>query len=146
MSVPPPPIPRPRRRSPWFYALVGIGAWTGGILLIVGGIFATIRYGAPEATKLADKQFGDQWLKTSVALIELHKERYGEYPDSLKDLKFIGDWDQNALANVRYYPNQEHTAYYIEVKRGWIGKPDLKMPDEFWRGTGYTESLKPAAE
>lgn len=129
-----------------YSALVGVGAWTGGILLIVGVVFAAIRYGAPEAAKLADKQFGDQWLKTSVALIELHKERYGKYPDSLEDLKFIGEWDQNALANVRYCPNKERTAYYIEVKRGWIGKPELKMPDEFWRGTGYSESLKPVSE
>lgn len=45
--------------------------------------------------------------------------------------------------NVRYDPNPEGTAYYIEVNRGWIGKPSFKMPDEFWRGTGYTESLKP---
>ena len=49
----------------------------------------------------------------------------------------------NALQSVRYYPNSDRTAYYIEVETGWIGKPDLKMPDEFWRGTGYTMSLKP---
>lgn len=79
-----------------------------------------------------------------MALIELHKVRYGKYPGSLADLKFIGAWDPIALQNVRYYPNAERTAYYIEIERGWIGKPDLKMPNEFWQGTGYTEGLKPS--
>jgi hypothetical protein len=87
--------------------------------------------------------FGDQHLKTSVALIELHKTRYGKYPTSLSELKFIGQWDLIALQSVKYYPNEEGTAYYIEVQRGWAGKPQLNVPDEFWQGTGYTEELKP---
>jgi hypothetical protein len=63
----------------------------------------------------------------------------------LRDLKFTGQWEQIALQSVRYYTNADRTAYYVEVETGWIGKPNLmKMPDEFWRGTGYTTSLKPA--
>jgi hypothetical protein len=34
----------------------------------------------------------------------------------------------------------------IELRRantGWMGKPELKMPDGFSRGTGFAESLKP---
>ena len=64
--------------------------------------------------------------------------------DSLRDLKFTGQWDRIALQSVRYYTNPDRTAYYVEVKTGWIGKPNLKMPDEFCRGTGYTTSWKPA--
>jgi len=94
-------------------------------------------------TKGPDNMFGDQHLKTAVALIELHKVRYGRYPDSLRDLKFTGQWDQIALQSVRYDPNPDRTAYYIEVERGWIGKPDLNMPDEFWKGTGYSAALRP---
>lgn len=90
--------------------------------------------------------FGDQNLKTAVALIELHKVRYGRYPDSLRDLKFTGLWDQSGLQSVRYYPNVDRTAYYIEVERGWVGMPKLQMPPEFWQGTGYSEALKPAAK
>jgi len=88
-------------------------------------------------TKVPDNMFGDQHLKTSAALIELHKVRFGKYPDSLSDLKFTGKWDQIALQSVRNYPNATRTAYYSEVERGCVGKPDLKMPDEFWRSTGY---------
>ena len=84
-----------------------------------------------------DKMFGDQHLKTTVALLELHKVRYKKYPASLNDLKYIGDWDLIALRSVSYQPNKERTAYYVEVQRGWIGKPHLEMPAEFWQGTGY---------
>ena len=113
-------------------------------MLAAGGVFL-VRYIIVSAgiTKVPDNMFGDQHLKTSVALIELHKVRYGKYPDSLLDLKFTGQWDQIALQSVRYYPNADRTAYYLEVETGWIGKPDLKMPEEFWRGTGYDPSLKP---
>ena len=114
-------------------------------MLIAVAIYSITHYIAPGGTKVLDNKFGDQWLKTSVALLELHKVRYGKYPSSLEDLKFIGDWDRNALARVRYYPNQDRTAYYIEVETGWMGRPELRLPDEFWRGTGYTESLKPAS-
>ena len=58
--------------------------------LFVGGIFAVVYFGAPGGRKMLDNEFGDQHLKTSVALIELHKVRYGRYPDSLSDLKFTG--------------------------------------------------------
>jgi hypothetical protein len=87
--------------------------------------------------------FGDQHLKTTVALIELHKVRFGRYPASLSDLKFTGQWDQIALQNVFYCANSDGTAYYVEVQRGWIGKPRLEMPEEFWKGTGYNAGLRP---
>lgn len=88
--------------------------------------------------------FGDQHLKTTVALLELHKVRYGKYPASLRDLTFTGQWDQIALQSVSYYTNPDRSAYYVEVERGWMGRPTMKMPEEFWKGTGYSEALKPA--
>ncbi|MBN1255482.1 MAG: hypothetical protein JXA50_09445 [Deltaproteobacteria bacterium] len=103
------------------------------------GFRAVMRSGI---TQGPDAMFGDQHLKTSVALIELHKVRYGKYPSSLKDLKFIGQWDQIHIHNVRYYPSDDRMSYYIEVTRGWVGKPALEMPDEFWKGTGYNKNLK----
>lgn len=88
-----------------------------------------------------DVQFGDQHLKTSVALIELHKVRYGKYPADLGELTFTGSWDPIATGNVSYRVNAAQTRYCIEVQRGWIGKPRLEMPAEFWQGTGYDPSL-----
>jgi hypothetical protein len=90
--------------------------------------------------------FGDQYLKTTVALIELHKVRYGNYPQSLRELRFIGDWDQGALVSVRYYPAPDGSKYCIEVVRGWIGRPTLEYPPEFWQGTGYSPSLCPHSQ
>lgn len=94
-------------------------------------------------TKGPDQMFGDQHLKTSVALIELHKTRYGKYPRKLSDIKFLGQWDNIHTQSVYYLPNKDLTSYYIDVERGWIGKPkNLTMPQEFWQGTGFDPSLK----
>jgi hypothetical protein len=93
-------------------------------------------------TQGPDAMFGDQHLKTAVALIELHKVRCGRYPETLKELKFTGQWDQMALNSVRYYTNEDGTAYFVEVTRGWVGKPKLEMPVGFWQGTGYRKDLK----
>ena len=124
-----------------------VGLVGGGVLiLLLAGYLAIRSIIASGITKGPDNMFGDQHLITSVALIELHKVRYGKYPDTLRDLKFTGQWDQVALQSVGYYPNADRTGYYIEVHRGWVGKPSLQMPDEFWRGTGYSPALKPNSE
>jgi hypothetical protein len=92
--------------------------------------------------KEADRKFGDQHFKTAIALIELHRLRFGAYPASLKELKFTGDWDQIALSNVEY--NRVGNGYELNIARGWVGKPELKYPDEFWRGLGLVKSnMKP---
>ena len=117
-----------------------------GALVVVSAVGFTLLIRSVIAsgiTKGPDNMFGDQNLKTAVALIELHKVRYGKYPYSLQGLRFTGQWDQIALQSVSYYPNPDRSAYYIEVERGWVGKPTLEMPDEFWTGTGYSAALKP---
>jgi hypothetical protein len=88
-----------------------------------------------------DAQFGDQHLKTTIALVELHKVRYGRYPSQLSDLKFQGAWDPIATSAVSYRVNDAGTRYCVEVQRGWVGKPHIEMPAEFWQGTGYDSSL-----
>jgi hypothetical protein len=120
--------------------------WCVSIAVIAAmiGLFFVVRYIATSGiTRPMDNKFGDQHLKTAVALIELHKVRYGRYPKSLRDLKFTGDWDQMALTSVLYRPNANGTAYYVEVTRGWMGKPELELPAEFWKGTGYSAELAP---
>ena len=136
----PPPRPRPAKQK--ILLIVAVI----GIVLVVGAVGVTFLIRSLISSRITqgpDKMFGDQNLKTAVALIELHKVRYGKYPDSLRDLKFTGPWDQMALQSVSYYPNADHSAYYLEVERGWVGKPTLEMPNEFWRGTGYSVALRP---
>lgn len=90
-----------------------------------------------------DAMFGDQHLKTSVALIELHHTRYGKYPESLNDLMYVGEWDRIALQSVSYTANEDRTKYCVIVQRGWVGKPQLTMPAGFWQGTGFDASVCP---
>lgn len=87
----------------------------------------------------ANNKFGDQHFKTAIALIELYKVRKGEYPASLNDIKFTGDWDTIALASVQYKKNAK--GYQLDLINGWVGQPkDLNYPQEFWHGLGLTES------
>ena len=138
-SVAPPPLPAPKKKSKVFL----ISGIVVAALLVVGlgGFFAIKAIVDSGITKGPDAMFGDQHLKTAVALIELHKVRTGHYPEDLRKLQFTGQWDMIALQSVRYVVAPDGASYYVEVERGWIGKPQLKMPDEFWRGTGYNPKL-----
>ncbi len=116
--------------------------------MAVGVIVASLSYilkrsGVCALTLPIDNKFGDQHMKTSVALLELYKNRHGRYPDRIADLDFVGDWDRIALNSVAYYPNDARTRYYLEVTRGWLCSPSLHYPVEFWTGTGYEMSAKP---
>lgn len=92
--------------------------------------------------KEADRKFGDQHFKTAIALVELHRTRFGEYPASLKDMKFTGEWDQIALSNVEY--KRVGNGYELNIETGWVGKPELQYPDEFWKGLGLVKTnMKP---
>lgn len=149
MSPTPPPLPaapiqRSRHRKTWKLIFAGFAVVI--IVLLVCAYFLFRYVMATGITRGPDNLFGDQHLKTTVALIELHKSRYGRYPDSLRDLRFKGEWDAISLNSVSYYPNPDRTAYYLEVHRGWIGRPDLQMPPEFWQGTGYSPQLKPPSK
>lgn len=85
-----------------------------------------------------DNQFGDQHFKTVISLVELHKLRYGSYPASLAELKHTGSWDQIALGNVAY--RRLPDGYALDLVRGWVGKPQLSYPPDFWQGLGLKES------
>lgn len=82
----------------------------------------------------ADRMFGDQHFKTAIALVELHKTRYGEYPESLDDLTFVGSWDENALARVRY--GKVGDGYTLVLAGNAGGASELEYPPAFWRGLG----------
>ena len=77
----------------------------------------------------ADKRF-----KASVALIELHRTRFGAYPDALSDLQFLSQADRAILTGVRYEKLSEGYALEVFVPPG--RKLDLSYPPGFWRGLG----------
>ena len=88
--------------------------------------------------KETDTKFGDQHFKTAISLVELHKTRTGAYPEGLKDLKFTGEWDAIALNSVEY--RRLDTGYELNLTRGWVGKPEVSYPPEFWKGLGVVKS------
>jgi hypothetical protein len=79
----------------------------------------------------------DQIFKTSIALIELHRVRFGTYPDSLDDLEFIGSQDRTALTSVTYRKVPDGYELYLPPVEN---RPDLSYPSEFWRGLGIRRS------
>lgn len=87
---------------------------------------------------IIETQFGDQHFKTSIALIELHKVRTGDYPAELSDLQYIGDWDTIAFSSVEYKKLTE--GYELNVIRGWVGTPELSYDPNFWQGLGLKQS------
>jgi hypothetical protein len=110
------------------------------LVVIVAGLYWALTSGA---TRPIDNKFGDQNLKTTVALVELHRLRYGSYPPTLSSLRFTGDWDAIALGSVSYCAAEDRQSYFVEVRRGWVGKPDLTPPPEFWQGTGFRPTVGP---
>ena len=87
----------------------------------------------------ANEQFGDQHFKTAIALIELHKTRFGEYPATLDSLKYFGEWDKIVWSSVKYA--KLDSGYSLDLVNGWVGKPNtLEYPEEFWKGLGLVRS------
>lgn len=110
------------------------------ILLL--GLVSGLLWTSCSFQKEADVKFGDQNFKSAIALIELHKVRFGEYPKALSELKYTGDWDKIYLGGVEY--KRLENGYELNATRGWVGKPELQYPDEFWKGLGLVKSnIKP---
>ena len=85
-----------------------------------------------------DKMFGKQNFVSAISQVELHKVRNGAYPETLKDLQYLGDWDGLWLSRVRYEKAGEGYNLFVEI--GWVGEPELKLPIGFKKGLGLKES------
>lgn len=108
------------------------------LIRISAALVLAIALAGCDIQKEADAKFGDQHFKTAISLIELHKVRHGAYPATLNDLQFKGDWDEIALSSVEYA--RLDSGYELNVTRGWVGKPTLAYPKEFWQGLGLLKS------
>jgi hypothetical protein len=65
--------------------------------------------------------------------------RFGTYPENLKDLRFMGDWDPIALNSVEY--RRLDVGYELNLTRGWVSMPSgLTYPADFWKGLGLEKS------
>ena len=87
--------------------------------------------------KEADTKFADQNFKTALALIELHKVRYGSYPRDLSSLTYVGQWDVIALSSVEY--GLLSNGYELNLK-AISASNRLTYPPQFWLGLGLVRS------
>lgn len=87
-----------------------------------------------------NSKFADQHFKTAIANIELYNIRYGQYPGTLNDLDFLGDWDKAIFQSVSY--EKLDTGYRLDIIKGLVyGTPtDIVYPPNFWRGLGLKQS------
>jgi hypothetical protein len=104
------------------------------LVLFIGVLVAGCNFEFP----VADQKFGTQNFVSAVSIVELHNIRNGEYPDSLGELKYLGDWDAIWLSAVRY--EKTKSGYNLFVERGWAGEPTLSFPVEFKQGLGIEDT------
>ena len=93
------------------------------------------------------QMMADWEFKKAIAQIELHKVRYGSYPNSLSELKFISPMDSSMVVYIDY--TSYDSMYELNLKKeyfsfeGDIERVDLKYPAEFWKGLGcFRSNLK----
>ncbi|MEI9917458.1 MAG: hypothetical protein WDO14_01500 [Bacteroidota bacterium] len=90
------------------------------------------------------KMMADQQFTKGIAFIELHKVRYGSYPESFKDLKFLSAMDSTMSSQLDY--KRLENGYELNIKGVFMnisGDPSpvtLKYPAEFWEGLGCIKS------
>jgi ATP-dependent Clp protease ATP-binding subunit ClpA len=94
-------------------------------------LLASAKFGEPRKSVRAEL---DQAFTTAIALIELHRLRFGSYPASLEELQFLGSRDPAALANVKYERLREGYALDVYSKPG--PGATLSYPGPFWHGLG----------
>ena len=116
-------------------------------IVVVAATAVTLGGTGCQFQQATDAKFGDQSFKTAISLIELYRVRHGVYPAALTDLDFTGDWDAISLNSVHY--ERLPDGYALDITRGWVGKPTLGYPPQFWQGLGLRRSnvrhLAPAA-
>ena len=86
-----------------------------------------------------ETRHADQYFKRAIALIELHKIRFGEYPDTLKEegfSEFMGDWDKFIYRAIIY--SKIGDGYELNLN----SQESLhrEYPEAFWSGLGIVKT------
>jgi len=97
---------------------------------------------AEDFRRIEDASVGaDERFKRAIALIELHRTRFGSYPRTLMDLQFLHPSDYTILAGMRYEPLPD--GYALDVVLPPSTKLDLSYPADFWLGLGLRRTSVP---
>jgi hypothetical protein len=93
----------------------------------------------------AQQMMADWEFKKAISQIELHKLRNGNYPNSLRELKFLSAMDSSMFNFVEY--TRRDSVYELNLKMKFssidgkeIKEIHLKYPPEFWKGLGCIKS------
>ena len=90
------------------------------------------------------KMTADREFKTGIAFIELHKVRYGSYPESEKDLTFTNPMDTSIWRSLTY--KKLENGYELDLQKNSVSMSGelspllLKYPADFWKGLGCVRS------
>jgi len=85
-----------------------------------------------------DSSIYQDYIET-IADIELHKIRYGEYPKHLKDLKFTGRWTTFHFLSMEY--RKVDNGYTLIPTDDFMTKVTFDLPDEFYQGLGLVNRV-----
>src|SRR5215212_9836272 len=80
------------------YLAIGIGAFAFFCVLATIISVSVASFIRADPTEGLDRKFGNQHLKTTAALIELHKVRDGQYPETLRRSEVHGRMGRPGLA------------------------------------------------
>jgi hypothetical protein len=97
-----------------------------------------------ESMNEMQKMLADQTFRKTLGDIELHKLRTGEYPASLRELKFINALDSAYFTSLEYHKLDSGYALNLTFKAATLNNQltevDLSYPPEFWTGLGCLKS------
>ena len=88
----------------------------------------------------------DQQFKQVLGQVELHKLRFGRYPESLGEIKFLSAFDSAAIRAVEYILlDSVYELNYVgngvtDLNGQTQYVPDITYKDEFWQGLGCSAS------
>jgi len=90
--------------------------------------------------KTFDRGYEENNFNQSIALIEMHKIRFGDYPKTLYDKtfrQFLSSQDKRiAHTSVMYYKRENGYELHLNSQDAI----QLEYPTEFWNGLGLVET------
>lgn len=97
-----------------------------------------------DSMKQVQTDLADQTFRKTLGEIELHKLRYGKYPSSLTEIKFLNKMDSMNFTSVEYHLLDSGYELNLYQKVATLnGQPtDIawEYPTEFWQGLGCVKS------
>ena len=114
-------------------------------LLCFGCFTDDVKKKMDSVLKESQDMMADHTFKTALYSIEMHKVRYGVYPETLRELKFLTMSDSSFFHAVEYQKLDK--GYELNLRQTYAsvsGQTDITInldyPDEFWQGLGCEKS------